>query len=147
LRDRGPPGHLGLRCLAFTLLCALVALPATLAAQSPPRTASGHLSIRAVAGYSFAYQCEFGKEDGLPRPGPEPASRAPAARAWNVGGKPVFGAEVEYRITEAFAVRGGVLRRPQAQAELCSGEEVLEEPDGICWLPARVCSSSNARCG
>src|SRR5690606_41173372 len=49
LRDRGPPGHLGLRCLAFTLLCALVALPATLAAQSPPRTASGHLSIRAVA--------------------------------------------------------------------------------------------------
>lgn len=62
-----------------------------------------------------------GGEDEFPRPGPPPAGRIPSAETWNVEGKPVLGAEVEYRITGAFGVRGGVLRRPEAAAERCSG--------------------------
>src|SRR5690606_10214230 len=41
-----------------------------------------------------------GGEDEFPRPGPPPAGRIPSAETWNVEGKPVLGAEVEYRITE-----------------------------------------------
>jgi hypothetical protein len=126
-----------MRCLSLTLLCALVLLPATLAAQSPPRTAGGRLAVRAVAGYSFAYQREFGKEDVLPRPGPEPVSRIPDARAWNVGGKPVLGAEVEYRFTQAFGIRAGVLHRPQAEIESCFAETAWRT-DGLTeWVCTR----------
>jgi hypothetical protein len=120
-----------MRCLAFALLCAPLVLPASLAAQAPAhQTAGGRLSVRAVAGYSFGYRREFGGEDERPRPGPAPGAPVPTTQAWNVEGKPVLGAEVEYRITEAFVVRGGVLHRPQAQAETCSGGTVLEGPGG-----------------
>lgn len=124
-----------MRCLAFTLLCASLALPASLPAQTPAQAAGGRLSVRAVAGYSFGYRREFGGENGLTRPGPAPGARNPTTQAWNVEGKPVLGAEVEYRITDAFAVRGGVLHRPQAEAETCSSGWV-PRPGG----PALACT-------
>ena len=122
-----------MRCFAFALLCAPLVLPASLPAQTrtPVQMADGRLSVRAVAGYSFGYRREFGDTEALPRPGRAPGARIPVTQAWNVEGKPVLGAELEYRITESIAVRGGVLHRPRTQVETCSGGRVvLDGPGG-----------------